>query len=138
MKTTNHFKNTIKAYLDKRAAEDALFAEVYAKENKNIDECCNYISSEVQKSGCNGFADEEIYSMAVHYYDEDNIKVGKAPACRVVVNHTIELTEEEKQQAKENAMKVYQDSLLAEMTKKPAKPKAKKEDKQEVQQLSLF
>ena len=39
MKTTDTFKATIKAYLDKRAESDELFAVSYAKENKNIDEC---------------------------------------------------------------------------------------------------
>jgi hypothetical protein len=42
--------------------------------------------------------------MAVHYYDEDNIEVGKNFDCQVVVNHTVELTEEEKQQARNAAM----------------------------------
>ncbi len=68
MKTTNHFKNTIQSYLENRAKSDELFAASYAKPNKNIDECCNFILSEVQKSGCNGFSDEEIFGMAVHYY----------------------------------------------------------------------
>ena len=31
-----------------------------------------------------------------HYYDEDDIEVGKAVSCRVAVNHIVELTEEEK------------------------------------------
>ena len=66
-----------------------------AKDNKNIDECCNFIMQQVQKSGCNGFADEEIYGMAVHYYDEDDIKDIEPVRCTVVVNHTVELTEEE-------------------------------------------
>jgi hypothetical protein len=35
--------------------------------------------------------------MAVHYYDEDNIDAGKNINCRVVVNHTIELTKNEYQ-----------------------------------------
>lgn len=52
-------------------------------------------------SGCSGFSDDEIYSMAVHYYDEDNIEVGKPNSCKVVVNHTIELTEEEKAEARQ-------------------------------------
>ena len=66
-KVSKTFKKTIKAYLDKRAAEDVLFAKTYAKENKNLDECCNYILQQVKKSGCCGFADEEIYSMAIHW-----------------------------------------------------------------------
>ncbi len=56
---------------------DPLFAPNLQKPHKNIEECILYILSEVQRSGCNGFADEEIYSMAVHYYDEDDIEVDK-------------------------------------------------------------
>lgn len=68
MKTTEHFKNTIRAYLEQRATTDELFARTYARPDKNIEDCCTYILNTVQQTGCNGFADEEIYSMAVHYY----------------------------------------------------------------------
>jgi len=68
MKSTEHFNNTIKAYLDRRANEDVLFAITYAKANKNIDDCITYIFNTVKKSDCNGFTDDEVYSMAVHYY----------------------------------------------------------------------
>lgn len=34
------FKEAIKTYLDERARTDELFAKSYAKENKNLDECC--------------------------------------------------------------------------------------------------
>lgn len=34
--------------------------------------------------------------MALHYYDEEDIDIGKPVSCKVVVNHTVELTEEEK------------------------------------------
>ena len=104
MKGTEHFKNTIKTYLDKRASEDELFAAIYAKPHKNIDDCINYILNEVHKSGCNGFADDEIYSMAVHYFDEDSISAGNTVSCHVVVNHTVELTAEEKEDARKEAM----------------------------------
>lgn len=83
----DHFKKAIKDYLDNRAKEDVLFAKSYAKENKNIDECCNYIISEVEKTNRQGFAEEEIFNFAIHYYDEDEIKdVEKAPGCKIVVN----------------------------------------------------
>ena len=39
MNGTDHFKRTIQAYLDSRAAEDKLFAASYHKPNKSIDEC---------------------------------------------------------------------------------------------------
>ena len=37
MKGTEHFKQTIKEYLDGKARTDELFAVSYAKENKNLD-----------------------------------------------------------------------------------------------------
>ena len=77
MKTTDHFKRTIQMYLEQRAAEDALFAKNYRNPAKNIDDCVTYILNYVQKSGCNGFTDGEIYGQAVHYYDENEIEVGK-------------------------------------------------------------
>lgn len=73
MKGTETFKKVIKAYLDKRAAEDELFAKDYAKPGKNIDDCCDFIISEVKKSGRQGFDDDEIYGIAVHYYNEEEV-----------------------------------------------------------------
>ena len=67
---TDYFKLTIQNYLDARAREDELFAPRYANPKKNIDECVNYILNTVQKSGINGFTDDEIYSMALHYYSK--------------------------------------------------------------------
>ena len=68
MKVSEQFKSTIKAYLDNMAAVDSLFAPVYQKPTKNIDNCITYILNQVKKSGCNGFTDGEIYYQAVHYY----------------------------------------------------------------------
>jgi len=89
-KGTQAFKTTIQTYLDERGKQDPLFADTLKKEKKNIDDCINYIFSEVKKSGCHGFDDQEIYNMAVHYYDEDDINVDKkAVNGRVLVNHSI-------------------------------------------------
>lgn len=104
MKASNHFKNIIQAYLDQRAETDILFSFQYNKPEKNIDDCITYILNEVQKSQCNGFADEEIFGMAVHYYDEDDLEIGKEINARVGVNHFVELTEEEKEQARKDAI----------------------------------
>lgn len=139
MKTTTHFKNTIKSYLDKRAEEDALFADKYANEKKNIDDCCTYILNQVQTSGCNGFTDDEIYGMAVHYYDEESVDIGKEISCRVAVNNTVELTDEEKQEARQKAIDQYQDDIRKkELERKHKKQEKKAEEVSEVEQLSLF
>lgn len=60
MNTTEYFKRTIQAYLEERAMEDELFAAKYDNPDKNIDDCVTYILNWVQKSGCNGFCDDEI------------------------------------------------------------------------------
>lgn len=136
MKSTDQFKQTIKAHLDKRAGEDTLFAASYAREGKNLDDCCTYILNQVQKSGYAGFDDSEIFGMAAHYYDE-NVDVGKPVNAKVVVNHTVNLTDEEKEQARQDAIKKYQEDSLEAMKKKAIKP-AKKREEQNVEQASLF
>ena len=69
------FKDNISNYLQSVADKDNLFAVTLKKPNKSIDECINYIYAEVKKTGRCGFENDEIYQMAVHYYDEDDIKV---------------------------------------------------------------
>lgn len=137
-KGTEAFKNTIKSYLDKRAKEDELFAESYARPNKSIDECINFILQEVKKSGCNGFADDEIYGMAVHYYDEENLGNIKSVNCHVVVNHKVELTKEDKEQAYKQAVEKYQQDCFAKIKEDAAKKVAKKKKADMPQQQSLF
>ncbi|WP_418821832.1 PcfK-like family protein [Parabacteroides johnsonii] len=112
MKGTDHFKRTIQMFLEQRAAEDALFAKNYCNPAKNMDDCVTYILNYVQKSGCNGFSDGEIYGQAVHYYDENEIEVGTPLQCHVAVNHVVELTAEEKAEARQNALRQYQNEEL--------------------------
>ena len=126
MNGTDHFKRTIQAYLDSRAAEDKLFAASY-----------HYILNWVQKSGCNGFTDGEIYSQAVHYYDEDGIEVGKPLQCQVVVNYAVELTDEEKAEARQRAIRQYQDEELRKMQNWNKAKASQKTNAQQVE-LSLF
>ena len=154
MKGTDHFKRTIQMYLEQRAAEDELFAKNYRNPAKNIDDCITYILNYVQRSGCNGFSDGEIYGQAVHYYDENEIEVGKPIQCQIAVNHVVEpttsreqrqsslwlcrgakeegdsqLTAEEKAEARQRAIRQYQDEELRKMQNrqraraaKPQKP----------------
>jgi hypothetical protein len=137
MKGTEHFTRTIAEYLNQRAATDPLFAPNLMKPDKNIEECIAYIVSEVQKSGCNGFNDDEIYSMALHYYDEDNIKVDNTNAYQVAVNHVVELTEEEKAEARKQAIAQYQREELVKIQSRNARPKKSESTSPQVQQ-SLF
>ncbi len=142
------FKEVIKAYLDNLAATDELFAKSYAKENKNIDECVKFIYQEVKKSGRCGFNDNEIFNMAVHYYDEDDLGKISNVNGMAVVNHAIQLTEEEKAAAKARAIADFEaaekrrleSQAKSASTPKPAsKQKSKKETKTAAPSLqSLF
>lgn len=124
MKATNHFQNTIKAYLDKRAEIDLLFSFRYSLPEKKLEDCVTYILNQVQKSGCNGFHDDEIFGMAVHYYDEDNIEIGKLMHnAQVAVNHVVILSAEEKEQARQDAMQKAQDEAYRKMTQPTKKAK---------------
>lgn len=131
------FEDRIKSYLDQRAAEDPLFAERYGKEGKSIKKCCEYILGEVSASQCSGYDDEEIFGMAVHYYDEDDVEIKPNRVQRVVVDHHVDLTDEEKAEARQQAIKAYQKEVIDGMKRKPA-PKPKEENPQEQPQLSLF
>jgi hypothetical protein len=136
MKSTDQFKTTIENKLNEMAAADDNLAANLQKEGKNIDDCVTYILNRVQKSGCNGFTDDEIFGMAIHYYDEDDIKVGNPINTRVVVNHRVELTADDKKQAKEEARQ----QLINEEKERLKKRTQKKKDTQtagNVQQ-SLF
>ena len=115
-----------------------LFAKNYRNPAKNIDECVTYILNYVKKSGCNGFTDGEIFGQAVHFYDENEIEVGKPMNCQAVVNHVVELTAEEKAEARQNAVRRYQEEELRKLQNHHKPRTATKATAQEVQQPNLF
>ena len=133
MKGTEHFKRTIQMYLEQRAEEDTLFARSYRNPAKNIDDCVTYILNYVKNSGCNGFSDGEIYGQAVHYYDENEIEVGNPIDCHVAVNHVVKLTAEEKAEARQEAIRRYQEEELRKLQERNKPRYATKATKQEVQ-----
>lgn len=103
MATFTSFETVIKMQLDKIAETDVLFAKTYAKKNKSIKECCEYIMAEAKKAAkgkasiaCDG---DEVINLAMHYYDEDDIKApSEKVAAEVVVASSA--TPEEKPKAK--------------------------------------
>lgn len=135
-KGTQAFNDTLKAYLEKRAENDSLFAVKFANPSKSVEDCVTYILNQVQKSGCNGFTDAEVYGMAIHYYEENEIEVGNPINCKVVVNHTVELTEKEKEEARQEAIAKLRDEQVAKMRRPTAKKATEK--KPQVEQPSLF
>ena len=77
------FKEIIKAHLDKMASQDFAFAERYKNEKKSLDECCKYIMAQAKKKAkgnCAAIEDAVVYGWAVHYYQEDDVKVEEVKA----------------------------------------------------------
>jgi len=145
MKGSEAFKQTIQKHLEVKAGHDELFAKTYAKESKNIDDCVTYILNTVQATKCNGFEDDEIFSMAIHYYDEDipadKLKTAKMQS--VVVNHEVELTPEEVEEEKKKAReKIFSETATAMKTKKkkstPVADSSESKEEVKPQQTSMF
>lgn len=136
MEQVKSFNNIIADYLNQRATEDPLFAPKFANPKKSVDECCRYILGEARKRGTTvAMSDAEVFGMAVHYYDEENIKIEKVSSgCSISSNQKVELTEEDKNAAREAAIKRLAEEQYRLLKKKPAKKKADVN----VQQMSLF
>lgn len=137
MKGTNKFKETIKAYLDNKADEDELFARKYHDSKRTIDEVVTYIFNQVKDSGCCGFADDEIYSMAMTVIDNPDLDVGKPTRCQVVVNHQVQFTDDEKAELRNKAREQF---LREEMEKmhRPKKVQSKSKAQEKQPELLLF
>lgn len=140
------FEQVIKAYLDERAAQDPQFATKYANEKKSIEECCKFIEAEVcdmlaNKKGAQsyGMTDAEVFGLAVHYYDEADIKVKPLKARTEVFKTgiTYEPTEEDKEAARKAALKRLEDEAY-EKLHAPKKTKPATEQPANTVQTSLF
>lgn len=138
METLRGFRQTIEGYLAAMAQRDPMFADKFCNPDKKIEDCITYILNQVRKSGLQGFDDDEIYSLAVHYYVEDGIDPGTPVQCQVIVNHQVQLTEEEiaeqRQRAKDEVFRKETDRLRSVGRIAPV-PKPVKEEEPE---LTLF
>ena len=98
--------------------------ENLAKENKSLDEMSKYILSQAKskaQSGCACLDDEEVYGMAVHYYDEDNLKV-------TTTKEKVKVETEVKLEVKAEVKEI----------KKEVKKESKKKKEIDENQMSLF
>jgi hypothetical protein len=104
------FQKAIKDHLEKMAAQDEAFAEKYTvkceNEDESIKKCCSYIVSEVQKKYKQGnsavLTNDEVFGMAMHYYDEDITPPKSASSCTVVMSKA-ELTPEDEEAIRREA-----------------------------------
>lgn len=124
-------------YLTAKSHEDAEFKEKFENPQKNLDDCVLFIQSkmlekvtEEQKKGGAAVvipSDDEIFALAVAYYLNDDLKVegDRFDNVKIVSYAATSFTDEEKQKMRQEAIKKYQDDVIAEMKKKDEERKKK-------------
>lgn len=131
---TNYFEQCISKWLEAERKKDPIFDKKVAESKKDVQGCCNFILQQVKASNQCGYADEEVYGMARHYFDEESIKdPGKQGQCRVVVSGHVDLSESEKAEAMAQAVRNYE----AELRKKDIEAKAKAEEAEKERKAKL-
>lgn len=169
-------RQAISMYLTAKSYNDAEFKTKFENPKKNLDECLMFIQykmfekvkeqAEKSKSqvGVVIPSDDEIFALAEQYYSDEDLKVEglSVDSVKIVSYAATSFTEEEKKKMREEAIKKYQDGVIAEMKKKdeekknkgkekkPTKPvmvpdvpaktsnEPKKEEKPKVVQMDLF
>lgn len=120
------------------------------KEKKSLSECGNFIMTEARKKGSSVcMTNEEVFGLAVHYYDEDDLKIDKNISNQARVEKSEDTEKEvskpvqeekpvEKLDIDEIVEKKVQERLQAIERKKKEKRTKKKVKKSNVDQVSLF
>ena len=124
MKSSENFIEAIRQYLDSRAESDSLFAIRYADPSKSVEECCQFILNEVKRQGVTVMTNDEVYSLVLHNFDGDvsEKEIGSPINCKVVISKD-QLTDEDKEKLRQQAMEQYREEQLREIRRQSA-PKA--------------
>ena len=136
------FKAIIQMYLDAMASKDTEFAKHYGNEQKNIDECVLFIQHEMYQrakdavgknhySACVMPTDDEVFALAVRYYRDADLKVDGTSFdnVKVLSMAATSFSDEEKAKMRQEAIKKYQDEVIAEQKKKAREAAEKKAGK---------
>ena len=124
----------VKAHLDGMAAGDPVFAVKLKNPKKSLEECVRYIQGEVfheyvkgERRGnvaCAAPSRAEVFGMAVHYYDEEDVKIRGIDAPRSGGSKPEkELTEEEKARIQKAAEAKYEAEVMKDIREREAKKK---------------
>ena len=142
------FKDIIKAELDRRAAEDAQFALKYndASRKKSIDECVKFIYGEVLNKYIKDRRNvqvaaptrDEVFGLAVHYYDEDNIKVRALSGVAVRAAGSARSTSESRAKKSDKETIKTAPKVAEKAPKRESKPKTEKKQKKTVVDDAFF
>ncbi len=123
MKSNNAAIAVMQQMLQERCIAEPAFAIKMAQPNKSMEGAVNHLCRTIQKSGLCVVDDKTVENILVDYFDEPNVEDGGTPInCNIVVSKT-ELSDEDKETLKEQAMEQYKDEQLREL-RRQSQPKA--------------
>lgn len=85
MKVSEGFKKAINDFIEKEKLENPDFLEATKKEDRNLEDCCNYILNTVQELGHNAMADDEVFDLVSKYFFAEKVEKPKPVAAKVEV-----------------------------------------------------
>lgn len=138
-------RQAISMYLTAKAYNDTEFKVKFENPNKNLDECVTYVTYKVytkvkeqaekeKKSMAVAIpSDDEVFAYAEQYYMDEDLKVDGSALndVRIISASATSFTDEEKQQMRQEAIKKYQDDVIAEQKKKDQERKNKAQKSKE-------
>lgn len=142
LKKTDFMGIAIGGYLAAEMAKDENLANAYKDRKVTLSSIVDFIMTEANKklgnrNGC--IPDEEVYGWAIHFVVDG--KLPKNESAKL----TLDLTKEDKEAAKEAALKKYEDEQLKKLRAAEAKKKEREKKKaeeakkqKESNQISLF
>ena len=134
------FIERIQEFIDKQIAEDAAFAEKVRNTKRTVNDCASWmiekLAQDFQKTGKMGYDDSEIYGLALHFFDEPNLKakgnlnfqgliMSNRPATRPYKPR--ELTDEGKARLDDAAREQYKNEQLNKLRMQEQKEREKEE-----------
>ena len=130
-------RQAISMYLTAKAYNDTEFKTKFENPNKNLDECVLFIQAkmlekvtEEQKKGgaaCVIPSDDEVFALAEQYYMDEDLKIDgdSFNNVKMVSFSATTFTEEEKASMRREAIREYQEHVIAEQKKKDEERKNK-------------
>ena len=132
-------RQAISMYLTAKSYNDAEFKTKFENPKKNLDECLMFIQYKMfekvkeqaekdhSQVGVVIPSDDEIFALAEQYYMDEDLKVEglNVDSVKIVSYAATSFTDEEKQKMREEAIKKYQDQVIAEQKKKDQERKEK-------------
>ena len=116
MKSNDSALAVMQQMLQERCIAEPSFAIKMANPSKSMEGAVNYLCSQIQKSGLCVVYDQEVMNILVHYFDENEIEDCGKVNCNIVVSKP-ELSDEDKEMLKEQAMQEYKEEQLRQICK---------------------